>query len=812
MPPALTQYGEREATVTESTDHGAKRGRMSRRARSGAALLAALAATAVGMLALSSSAMAAPLGPDTLLTSSSVSDPTAARTASFAWTASEADATFECSFDGAPFAACLTSKTFNGLPVGEHTFQVRASKGGHTDVTPASVTWTIEPAPNTIIFASPPASTTDRFADFAWSSDLLGATFECALDGSGYAPCSSPRRYSGLGPGTHLFFVRAIKNGLTDPSPAARQWTIEGPADTDITAQPPAITASRSATLVFNANKPLTTFECAFDSNTYSPCSSPRAYNGLTIGTHTFKVRAVRFGLVDATPAVATWTIEGTPETTLTSVPAAVTPLRDAPLAWSSNLAAATFECALDAAPFAPCSSPRTYTSLTLGTHTFKVRASKNGLTDATPATVTWKVEGTPQTTITAQPAAIVGTGSASLAWGADLAFSTFECSLDGSPFAPCSSPRTYNGLGFGTHTFDVRASKWGFTDATPARATWTIEGTPQTTITALPPAANGASSATLAWASNFSFSTFECSLDGSPFAPCSSPRTYSGLAFGPHTFQVRASKWGRTDATPAVASWVQEGTPQTTISAAPTAITLSRSATFAWGADLAFSTFECALDGSAFAPCSSPRTYNALSYGPHTFQVRASKWGRTDATPASLTWRVDPPEPTTTLLTMPTASTYAATASFTFASDQATAIFQCSTNNGPFSNCTSPFLFNGLAPGSYLFAVRAVNTVGVVDATPASWLWTVLSPVPQTSLTTSLSGVTTSRSADFAFTSDIPFSTFECSLDGAPFAPCSPPKLFNGLALGQHVFRVRAVNGAFADPTPAQFVWTVIP
>ena len=51
--------------------------------------------------------------------------------------------------------------------------------------------------------------------------------------------------------------------------------------------------------------------------------------------------------------------------------------------------------------------------------------------------------------------------------------------------------------------------------------------------------------------------STFGCSIDGAPFAPCVSPKTYTGLADGNHSFQVRATDAvGNTDGTPASYSW----------------------------------------------------------------------------------------------------------------------------------------------------------------------------------------------------------------------------------------------------------------
>lgn len=49
----------------------------------------------------------------------------------------------------------------------------------------------------------------------------------------------------------------------------------------------------------------------------------------------------------------------------------------------------------------------------------------------------------------------------------------------------------------------------------------------------------------------------FECRLDSSAFSSCTSPKTYSGLAAGDHTFQVRAiDSLGNNDPTPATFKW----------------------------------------------------------------------------------------------------------------------------------------------------------------------------------------------------------------------------------------------------------------
>ncbi len=112
---------------------------------------------------------------------------------------------------------------------------------------------------------------------------------------------------------------------------------------------------------------------------------------------------------------------------------------------------------------------------------------------------------------------------------------STFECSLDGGAFAPCTSPLTTAALPDGSHTLRVRAvDPLGFRDPTPAEHTWVIDRTaPDTTIVTHPPATTTNPVGAFTFSSNESPVTYECSLDSGAYAPCSASHSTGALTNG---------------------------------------------------------------------------------------------------------------------------------------------------------------------------------------------------------------------------------------------------------------------------------------
>jgi N-acetylneuraminic acid mutarotase len=166
--------------------------------------------------------------PETRIDSAPAS-PTRATSATFSFSATESGATFECSWDGAPFSACTSPAIFQPLSQGSHTFQVRArDAAGNVDATPAVRTVRVDlTPPDTRLDSMPPGQSYSATATFTFSATESGSTFECNLDGAGFRPCVSPTVLTGMSRGSHTFQVRARDAvGNLDTTPAWHTWTV----------------------------------------------------------------------------------------------------------------------------------------------------------------------------------------------------------------------------------------------------------------------------------------------------------------------------------------------------------------------------------------------------------------------------------------------------------------------------------------------------------------------------------------------------------------------------------------------------------
>lgn len=445
---------------------------------------------------------------------------------------------------------------------------------------------------------------------------------------------------------------------------------------------------------------------------------------------------ATAFDLQGPQPTV---TVDGTPPPTptISGTPPDPSNSSSASFSFGDGDATAAFRCRLDDQAFAACTSPTSYSGLVAGARTFAVKAVDAAGNESAPASYGWTIDLTPPPapTLTSKPPSVTASVSASFAFTDDDATASLFCRLDGAAFAACTSPQAYSGLAAGAHVFDVRARDPAGNESAPTSYTWTIDLTnPVVTIDPAtePHDPTNVTGASFAFTSNKLGSTFACELDGAGFAPCTSPATYSGLDDRKHRFAVRATDpLGNTGL-----ATVWEWTVDTVAPAAPVVDSAPRSPTNASAATIAFHGAEaglhhsCRLDGGAFVACGSPASYSDLADGGHTFAVRSTDGAGNAGPAATRAWVVDTRPPHTTITAAPAAVSSTASASFSFASSEASS-FACSLDGGSFSPCSPPRTYGALHDGGHVFRVRATDAAGNADPAPPAYSWQVLTLLP---------------------------------------------------------------------------------
>src|SRR5262245_27640331 len=126
------------------------------------------------------------------------------------------------------------------------------------------------------------------------------------------------------------------------------------------------------------------------------------------------------------------------------------------------------------------------------------------------------------------------------------------------------------------------------------------------------------------------------CAIDGDALAPCTSPYTTRDAANGSHGLRVDATTSGGTKEA-VVAFALNAAPPTTSIDAGPDGATRTNTPSFGFSSSRARATFQCSLDGDAFAACGASYTTTQLSAGHHTLTVKSvDAGGQEDLSPES--------------------------------------------------------------------------------------------------------------------------------------------------------------------------------
>ncbi|RKH60913.1 hypothetical protein D7V93_12635 [Corallococcus llansteffanensis] len=724
--------------------------------------------------------------------------------------------------------------------------------------------------PDTTIATTPTSPSNQTTANFTFTSTEGGVTFECLLDDSPllFETCGASKSYPGLGEGPHVLRVRAKDAaGNLDPTPAIHRWEVDSKkpdapvvtapeAGTSVPTQKPTIsgTAEAGSTVTITQTSPssgtLLGTAVASAGGSWSLTVASQLMDGITYTvTATATDKALNVSLPSAD---LSFTVDVTPpETKLESGPRPAERSDTATFTFSSpppDATTATFECSLDGAEYATCTSPKVVTGLSEGLHTMRIRArDRAGNLDLSPVTSTWTVDQSALSTlITLKPPPRTNLQTGTFNFASNKTDATYECSLDspspGNPtFVTCGTPYITPVLASKLHTLIVRArDSAGNVDETPESYSWTVDAVAPAQPTVTSPAEGSYVTRTTPTLTGKAEVQPEGPVDvqvtvdgnsmGTVKASAAGDWTFtpsSALSQGAHTvFVVAVDIAGNPSAVSDTRNFTVDSiVPDTELVNTPDPLTREPVATFTFTSAEAGVEFDCRLhkNGSpepALSVCQSPYDSTALADGAYTFSVRArDEAGNVDSTPAVFVWTVDATAPETRIDSKPTTAsggtTNSSDAKFTFGSNELNVTFLCDLNGQGYSVCPINHLLTDLTTGTYTLSVKARDPAGNVDATPEVWIWTVNKDIPDTEMYCDPARAKlNTRDNSFAFTSNKgndPTITFQCSLNQSTFEDCTSPSKPTVAGDKLHSFRVRALNQFnVPDPEPAECTWTL--
>jgi len=438
-----------------------------------------------------------------------------------------------------------------------------------------------------------------------------------------------------------------------------------------------------------------------------------------------------------ATPAMAAKKVPTTQVPTITSGPAngSFQPSRTATFSFKDAVANATLTCKLDNGTATVCKSPKTYTNLANGSHTFGVTATAPGKKPSAPATRTWTVD------LHVPTAPVVSTTQASPTNQTTRPFTfvgetgaTFQCSVDGAlPFSACTTPYTTPAVSDGGHVLSVKQVARNGLVSPATSVGWEVD----TTKPAAPVINSGPTGTVNTNTNTFTFTdptssaaTFTCKVtssgsSGNP-ADCSSGSyTTAPLIDGSYVFHVFSDDLAGNQSTETTRSFtVSSSAPSSPpVGGRPAPVTNATTATFSVPVGS-----TCTLDGVSVDCSSGSYTTPTLADGQHTFSVTSG--GAT----TSYTWTVDTQAPAApTFVDGPGNGTTTNSASGVIGlNGDGTSTLSC-TLDGSAIACPGFVQLSNLADGTHTLVVTATDAAG--NHTSATRSWTVDTIAPKASI-----------------------------------------------------------------------------
>jgi hypothetical protein len=243
-------------------------------------------------------ALAAKAAPSAPTIGSKPADPTNSTSATFTFTDSPSNLTFQCQLGTSAITSCTSPKTYPGLAQGTYNFQVRAISGSDQS-TWSSYTWTVDttPPPAPSITAKPATLSNVANPSFSFADTENGVSYLCKLDAAAFTACSSGQAFSNLAQGAHNFSVQARDNAGNSSAATSWSWTIDSiaPAAPVLTLKPADPAGGATMNFAWTDTEAGVSFQCSIEKLSWQPCASPFSYlaDSSNNGQHDFAVRAL---------------------------------------------------------------------------------------------------------------------------------------------------------------------------------------------------------------------------------------------------------------------------------------------------------------------------------------------------------------------------------------------------------------------------------------------------------------------------------------------------------------------------------------
>jgi hypothetical protein len=388
-------------------------------------------------------------------------------------------------------------------------------------------------------------------------------------------------------------------NGIAGTIYNFRAGGVGQPPDTTISSGPKGVVVP-NVSFGFTSTEAGSSFECSLDAAAYGACTSPNGYQGLSEGSHIFRVRAKGSTGSDETPAERSFQV-------LTAAKATTkTPLLD-------NLERS--EIHLATGKWSKSSWAGEIGGAWMGG--YRGYGSNGGLAGAWwNPTIFNDSEGT---------VLVVGTVGTGSPWEGEYLALWLNMPSPGSARSGYEARFT----GFAS-SYKVELSKWVSGTRTVLASTSGFS-LPVDTTMALTETSGGSLGL---WTGTSTLSPVLTASDATYTSG------YAGLEVNGVAGTIYNFRAGNID----------NQAPNTTITSGPNGSVLPEAVSFAFTSTESGSVFECSLDAAAYSACTSPKAYPTISQGAHVFKVHAvDVAGNQDETPAERSFSViKPPDAST--------------------------------------------------------------------------------------------------------------------------------------------------------------------